>query len=226
MSKTASIPPLSWGKGKMSNSFWISKRPRLTTSISTEREWRGMITNGALIVIWRPIRVPSLWSGPILINKGRKQFKQTSRDFCNLRSGRCFTQTFNTALSSYVLFCYLFVCFSRLRFWQILRWCGPAIPTHTFTKESHNTGNFVPYSSRILFLNVPHWTYEYGRYLRDGAYGLYCLSEKTWKSIHLQLLLQSQLFLLSYFKTLSVVPSRVELTTSCNDFDCRPSMWF
>ena len=39
---------------------------------------------------------------------------------------------------------------------------------------------------------------------------------------HLQLLLQSQLFLLSYFKTLSVGPSGVELTTSCNVFDCRP----
>ena len=42
------------------------------------------------------------------------------------------------------------------------------------------------------------------------------------KSNHLQLL-QSQLFLLSYLKTLSVGPSGVELTSSCNVFDCRPS---
>ena len=30
--------------------------------------------------------------------------------------------------------------------------------THQYTKDSHNTGNFMPYSSRIVcgFFNVPH----------------------------------------------------------------------
>ena len=39
--------------------------------------------------------------------------------------------------------------------------------------NSHNTGNFMPYSSRILcgFFNVPHWTYKQGRDMWDGAYG-------------------------------------------------------
>ena len=45
---------------------------------------------------------------------------------------------------------YLFICLSRLRFWQLLSWCGPAIPTHTLTKDSHNTRNFMPYASRIV----------------------------------------------------------------------------
>ncbi len=40
----------------------------------------------------------------------------------------------------------------------------------------------------------------------DGAYGLSSLSEKTGISNHLQLLLQRQHILLSYFKTLSVGP--------------------
>ena len=33
-------------------------------------------------------------------------------------------------------------------------------PTHTLAKDSHNTGNFMPYSFRIVcgFFNVPHWT--------------------------------------------------------------------
>ena len=40
--------------------------------------------------------------------------------------------------------------------------------------------------------------------MRDGAYGFSSLSEKTKKSNHLQMSLQRQHFLLSYFKTLSV----------------------
>ena len=46
-------------------------------------------------------------------------------------------------------------------------------PTHILTEDNHNTGNFIPYSSRILcgFFNVPQGTNEHGRYLRDGAYG-------------------------------------------------------
>ena len=40
----------------------------------------------------------------------------------------------------------------------------------------------------------------------DGAYGLSSLSEKIRTSNHLQMLLQRQHILLSYFKTLSVGP--------------------
>ena len=48
------------------------------------------------------------------------------------------------------LFVFLFICLSRLKFWQLLSWCGPAIPTHTLTNDSRNTGNFMPHSSRIV----------------------------------------------------------------------------
>jgi len=41
----------------------------------------------------------------------------------------------------------------------------------------------------------------------DGAYGLSSLSEKTRMSNHLQMSLQRQHILLSYFKTLSVGPA-------------------
>ena len=49
--------------------------------------------------------------------------------------------------------------------------------------------------------------------LWDGAYGLSSLSEKTRESNHLQMLLQRQHFLLTYLKTLSVFPARVEVMT-------------
>ena len=45
--------------------------------------------------------------------------------------------------------------------------------------------------------------------LRDGAYGLTSLSEKTRKSNRLQVLLQRQHFLLNYLKTVSVGPAGV-----------------
>ena len=50
--------------------------------------------------------------------------------------------------------------------------------------------------------------YEQG--LWDGTSGLLSLSEKTWKSNHLQMSLQRQNFLLSYFKTLSVGPAGIQ----------------
>ena len=39
-------------------------------------------------------------------------------------------------------------------------------PIHTPAKDSHYTGNFMPYSFRIVcgFFNAPHWTYKHGRY--------------------------------------------------------------
>ena len=36
---------------------------------------------------------------------------------------------------------------------QVLSWCGPTIPTHTYTYDSHRTGNFgnfMPYSSPLI----------------------------------------------------------------------------
>ena len=65
-----------------------------------------------------------------------------------------------------------------------MRGISPSL--YPLTKDSHNTGNFTPYSFRIMceFFNVPHWTYKHGIYLWDGTYGLQSLSEKNWKSNH------------------------------------------
>ena len=72
--------------------------------------------------------------------------------------------------------------------------------------------------------NVPHWTYKHERHLWDGAYDLYSLSEKTWKSDHMRMSLQRQHFLLNYFKTLSYGLVGVELTTSRMATRC-PTNW-
>ena len=58
-------------------------------------------------------------------------------------------------------------------------------------------------------LTSPQGTYEPRRYLWDGTYGLQSLSEKTWESNHLQMKLQRQNSLLSYFKILSIDPAGV-----------------
>ena len=85
------------------------------------------------------------------------------------------------------------------------------------TKDSHNTRNLIPYSSWIVcgFFNVPQGTFEHQRYLWDGVYGFLSLSEKTWKSNHLQVSFQRQHFLLSHFKNLSIGLIGVKLKTSC-----------
>ena len=61
--------------------------------------------------------------------------------------------------------------------------------------------------------------------LGDETHGFSSLSEKTRKGNHLQLSLQRQNFLLSYFKTLSVywVRSGFEPTTSCSAAWCCPN---
>ena len=66
-------------------------------------------------------------------------------------------------------------------------------------RPDHNTGNYMPYS---LTSPASHYSEDAG----DGAYGLSSLSEKTRISNHLQMSLQRQHILLSYFKTLSVGP--------------------
>ena len=74
-------------------------------------------------------------------------------------------------------------------------------------RPDHYTGHSVPYSLRQVrgFFNVPYWPYN-TEDARDGAYDLTSLSEKTRTSNHLQMSLQRQHVLLSYFKTLSVGP--------------------
>ena len=73
------------------------------------------------------------------------------------------------------------------------------------TRPDHYSGNSVPYSLQQVsgFFNVPCWLYN-TEDAGDGAYDLSSLSEKTRTSNHLQMSLQRQHVLLSYFKTLSV----------------------
>ena len=77
----------------------------------------------------------------------------------------------------------LFISLISLTLWQLLSWCGPAIPTHTLTKDSYNTWNFMPYSSRIMcgLFNVPIWTYGHGRkvFVRRGLRFIVLIREDT-----------------------------------------------
>ena len=113
-------------------------------------------------------------------------------------------------LAIIIIVIYLFVS-SRLKFWQLFSWCGPAIPTHPYNhrgQPQHRKLHTLLFSNSV-WGRVPQGTNEQGIYLWDlRAYGLQSLSEKTWKSN------QRQQFLLSYFKTLGVGPAEVELTTS------------
>ena len=84
-------------------------------------------------------------------------------------------------------------------------------PIHECESEiDHYARHYVPYSLRRVcgFFNVPQ-IYFMCKGLRDGAYGLSSLSEKTRKSNRLLMLLQRQHFLLSYLKTLGVGPAWV-----------------
>ena len=84
-------------------------------------------------------------------------------------------------------------------------------PIHECESEiDHPTRHYVPYSLQRVcgFLNIPQ-IYYMCKGLWDGAYGLSSLSEKTRKSNRLQMLLQRQHFLLSYWKILSVGPAGV-----------------
>ena len=69
------------------------------------------------------------------------------------------------------------------------------------TRPNHNIGNFVPHCLREV-RGFP--ANKYREDAGDGAYGLSSLSEKIRTSNHLQISLQRQHILLSYFKTLSV----------------------
>ena len=92
-------------------------------------------------------------------------------------------------------------------------------PIHKCESEiDHYTGHYV-----CGFFNVPQ-IYYMCKGLREGAYGLLFLSEKTRKSNRLQMLLQRQRFLLSYLKTPSVGPAGIEPTAS-RSADRRLSHW-
>ena len=68
-SNTLSLISWSPGSGKRSNSFWRSKCPRSTRSMSTEWECLGIITSGALIATCKAMRVPWLWIHSICRNQ-------------------------------------------------------------------------------------------------------------------------------------------------------------
>ena len=89
-------------------------------------------------------------------------------------------------------------------------WGVPSLPNPTTHKGwPHHRG-----PQPFLF-----WNSDVGSFLShkstsvkvlwDGTYGFLSLSEKTRKSNHLQMSLQRQQFLLSYFKTTSVGPAVV-----------------
>ena len=83
---------------------------------------------------------------------------------------------------------------------------GPYPPT---TRPEHNTRTLYPslFEQCVCFFTSSRTVNN--EELKDRAYGLSSLSEKTRKSNHLQVKLQRQHFLLSYLKTLSVSPARV-----------------
>ena len=62
-------------------------------------------------------------------------------------------------------------------------------------------------NSVCVFFNVPQNLFV--QEVWDGVYGLSSSSKEAWKSYRLQMSLQRQHFLLSYFKTLSVGPAGV-----------------
>ena len=101
-------------------------------------------------------------------------------------------KTKDPTLRVMVMVMHLYSAFSRLiysnaLYKQVIYGQGP----------DHNTGNSMPYSFRCSL---------YSEDAGDGAYGLSSLSEKTRISNHLQMSLQRQHILFSYFKTLSVGP--------------------
>ena len=84
-----------------------------------------------------------------------------------------------------------------------------AFPTRTSTTDKDQTttpGTLCPTPCEKCVGSLTSPASQYREDTGDGAYGLSSLSEKTRTSNHLQMSLQRQHILLSYFKTLSVGP--------------------
>ena len=86
----------------------------------------------------------------------------------------------------------------------------PSLPNTTTRKGWPHHRGLPP----LLFSNsdVASFTSHNNKSMKvlcDGTYGVSSLSEKTRKSIHLQMSLQRQHFLVRYLKNLSVVPAGV-----------------
>ena len=75
------------------------------------------------------------------------------------------------------------------------------------TGPDQNTGPSFPTLCEKCVGSFTSPANQYREDAGDGAYGLSSLSEKTRTSNHLQMSLQRQHILLSYFKTLSVCPA-------------------
>ena len=87
----------------------------------------------------------------------------------------------------------------------------------TFTEDSHNTRNFMPYSFRIMCgcFNVPQNYCEHSRVVRRGLRFIVVIREdlKVLTICRCTVITKAALPP-SYFKTLSVGPARVKRTTS------------
>ena len=99
--------------------------------------------------------------------------------------------------------------------------CHP-YPTSQPVKVGHTTGGIKsPLSSNSYAGSFTSLKKKWLKVLWDRTYGFSSLSEKTMKSNHLQMSLLRQHFLLSYLKTLSVVPAGVWTRVKpCVRLDC------
>ena len=116
-------------------------------------------------------------------------------------------ETFIVQLKLTYFFYYFFYLPTRHLGAQALVWTCTCNTNNSMNKEQTTTpGTPCPtlYDGCVGSLTSPdsHYSKDTG----DGAYGLSSLSDKTRISNHLQMSLQRQHILLSYFKTLSVGP--------------------
>ena len=90
-------------------------------------------------------------------------------------------------------------------------------------KVGHPTRVYVPNSFQtVVWVLISPTSTRYVKVLWDGTYSFPSLSEKTRKSIHLQMSLQRQPFLLSYLKGLSVGPAKVWIRNLPSADQCSP----
>ena len=95
---------------------------------------------------------------------------------------------------------------------------------HSLTKDSHSTGITLLFSNNAWVLLRPTELSTF-KELWDGTFGLSSLSEKTRKSNHLQMKLQRQHFLLSYFKDPECRSGRSLKLTTCHMIALCTTKW-